>query len=138
MVIHIKDLPKDHKIWKLINRAVLSFVGDDPESDEHVCAMGVCSDFLWTLSDNGRLRAAGEVYTVNYAVTIDTILANDSILWKAVTKHAREYSYSTVFDEPPAYITNMHCITRLYTSLIESGYIAFYERQVLTTEKCRT
>jgi hypothetical protein len=154
MTFHIKDVPDDHTIWWAVENTVTNTVlavcpwliqyTTIENEDEYVHGLAAASDFLYALSNLGRLREKGEVHTIDYHVMIDEYIANDEVVRKAYHKCVNEYRYSAPsFSDDPDDFEDVHlnklCVKRVYATLMNLGFVTYYERQehTVTTKQIK-
>lgn len=154
MTFHIKDVPDNHTIWWATEHTVTNTVlGVCPwmvqkttieHEDEYVHGLAAASDFLYALSNLGRLRGVnGEVHSIDHNIMIDEMIANDDVVRKAYHKCVNEYRYARYsFDDDDAYedvALNKLCVKRVYATLMNLGFVTHYERQehTVTTKRMK-
>lgn len=152
MTFHIRALSEDHPFWSLIEDTVAKTVDaacpwlDAPidDTDEYVHGLGAAVDFVYVLSDLGRIRREiGEVHTIDYNILIENRIANDEVVRKAVHKAIYDYRYRSYdFGSDAEYEDvnlNALCVERVYATLMNAGYVSHYERQehTVTTKQVK-
>lgn len=155
MTFHIKEVPDDHTIWWATENAVTNTVlavcpwmvtqTTIEHEDEYVNGLAAASDFLYALSNLGRLRGeSGEVHTVDHNIMIDEFIANDKEVFKAYHSCVNEYRYlSPMFADDPDDLEDVYlnklCVKRVYATLMNLGFVEFYERQehTVTTKRMK-
>lgn len=154
MTFHIKEVPDNHTIWWAVENTVKNTVlavcpwmvtqTTIEHEDEYVHGLAAAADFLYALSDLGRLRDVnGEIHTTDHNIMIDEFIANDAAVFKAYHKCVNEYRYAPFsFDEDEAFEDvhlNKLCVKRVYATLMNLGFVTHYERQehTVTTKRMK-